>query len=119
MYSIVDQTSFMNATMILKQLALEDICSHYPVMLIGTKRDLSRVRTVNRKEAFDTANLYNCTQFDVSAASDKKVKDCFHALFRQIEVRRILHQADSDENKHVILNPPKVIRNGVVRYGTC
>lgn len=87
-------------------------------MFIGTKRDLSRLRRVSRKEACNLGNNYNCTQFEVSSATDKRVKDCFHSLFRQIEVRQILDQTDENDCKPAILNPTKIMRNGVVRYGT-
>lgn len=86
-------------------------------MLMGTKRDLSRMRQVDRKESFETATRHSCTQFDVSSASNRRVTDSFHALFRQIEIRHLLNQ-NGDREPPTIVNPPLVIRSGIVRYGT-
>lgn len=116
LYSIVDRTSFTEAKMVLQYLAQNSIMGNYPVMLVGTKRDLSRMRKVSRKESYFVANKYSCTQFDVSSASDKHVKDSFHALFRQIEIRHLIHT--HDDIGRTIVNPPTTQRHGTIRYGT-
>lgn len=118
LYSIVDRTSYTHAKMILQYLAQNSITGYYPVMLIGTKRDLSRMRQVDRKESFQTATQHSCTQFDVSSASNRRVVDSFHALFRQIEIRHLLQGEGSDNDVPTYLNPPIVNRSGTVRYGT-
>ena len=104
--------------MILHYLSQSSITGLYPVMLIGTKRDLSRMREVDRKESFQTATLHSCTQFDVSSAANRRVVDSFHALFRQIEIRHLLHQNKNETDIPTIANPPVIIRSGTIRYGT-
>ena len=116
LYSVVDRSSFSEAKLILQYLAQNSVTGNYPVMFIGTKRDLSRMRQVQRKEAFAIASKYSCTQFDVSSATDRRVKDCFHALFRQIEIRHLVQQ--NDDKEPTIVNPPVIVRNGTIRYGT-
>lgn len=118
LYSIVDTASFLKAKVLLEHLNKLKVTGQYPVMLIGTKRELSRLRKVRRQEAYDSANAFNCTHFEVSSAIDRKVKDCFHALFRQIEIRQLLHNDEGKEGLHTILNPPKLLRYGTYRHGT-
>ena len=116
LYSVVDRYSFVTAKLILKHLTECLITNNYPVILIGTKRDLARLRKVTREEGYDLANKNNCSYFEVSAAVDKKVKDCFQSAFRQIQVRKLLSTAD--EEKITILNPPKVMHHGLYRHGS-
>lgn len=118
LYSVIDEKTYNDARLMLLYLSEAGIVSQYPVMFIGSKRDLSRMRKVNRKDAFNFSNKHNCTQFEVSAATDKRVKDSFHALFRQIEVRQLLAKSEESECKPAILNPPKISRNGTWRFGT-
>ena len=115
LYSVTDRDSFERAVTILEHLVVTNIISQYPVMFIGTKRDLSHYREVNRKEAFEISEKHNCTQFDVSAACDKNVKDCFHALFRQIEVRKLL---GVNKTRPTLLSPPLISRKGSLRFGS-
>lgn len=86
-------------------------------MLIGTKRDLSRMRQVERKEAFKLATQYSSTQLEVSSASNRRVVDSFHAIFRQIEIRNVLNE-DEAVDPPTIVNPPLLSRAGKLRYGT-
>ena len=86
-------------------------------MLLGTKKDLSRMRQVDRKEAFKLATQYSCTQVEVSSASNRRVVDSFHAMFRQIEIRNILKEEEGVDPP-TIVNPPLLARAGKFRYGT-
>ena len=117
LYSIVDRTSYDYAKFVLNYLSENNITGYYPVMLMGTKRDLSRMRQVDRKESFKVATQYNCTTFDVSSASNRRVTESFHAMFRQIEIRNLLNQNGSIDAP-TIVNPPVVARSGKFRYGT-
>ncbi|XP_066916587.1 uncharacterized protein [Clytia hemisphaerica] len=117
LYSIVDRTSYDYAKFVLNYLSENNITGYYPVMLMGTKRDLSRMRQVDRKESFKVATQYNCTPFDVSSASNRRVTESFHAMFRQIEIRNLLNQNEGIDAP-TIVNPPIVARSGKLRYGT-
>ncbi|XP_012563065.1 uncharacterized protein LOC105847814 [Hydra vulgaris] len=89
LYSIVDRASFFAAKVLLKHLYDNSITHLYPVLLIGTKRDLSRLRTVSCKEALQVAHCYNCTYTEVSAADNIKVINSFQKLFSEIEKKQI------------------------------
>ena len=115
-YSIIDKISFHEATLLLNHLQELTITDHIPVVLIATKIDLNRLRKITQKRGLDLANQYNCSQFDVSAAVDDNVQECFHAVFRQIEVRQFL-KGNSEDDK-TILTPRKFTRSGSFRYPT-
>ena len=117
LYSVIDRDSYNYAKFILNYLAQNSITGFYPVMLIGTKRDLSRMRQVERKEAFKLATQYSSTQLEVSSASNRRVVDSFHAIFRQIEIRNVLNE-DEAVDPPTIVNPPLLSRAGKLRYGT-
>ncbi|XP_065653373.1 uncharacterized protein LOC136080524 [Hydra vulgaris] len=89
LYSIVDRASFFAAKVLLKHLYDNSITHLYPALLIGTKRDLSRLRTVSCKEALQVAHRYNCTYTEVSAADNIKVINSFQKLFTEIEKKQL------------------------------
>ncbi|XP_002154926.2 EF-hand calcium-binding domain-containing protein 4B isoform X1 [Hydra vulgaris] len=116
LYSVVDRYSFVTAKVLLKHLTENSIANKHPIMLIGTKKDLAKYRKVTREEGFDLANKNNCSFFEVSAAADKKVKDCFQSAFRQIQVRKLLSTTNSENS--TIFNPSKISHGGFSRHGS-
>ena len=113
---MTDKNSFKEANLLLNHLQECSITDHIPVVLIATKMDLDRLRKIKQKRGLDLANQFNCSQFDVSAANDNNVQECFHAVFRQIEVRQFLKGNDGDDK--TILTPRKFKSSGSFRYST-
>ena len=109
LFSIVDRTSFITANILLKHLYDHSITHSYPVLLIGTKRDLSRRRLVTRAEGLHAAHRYNCTYTEVSAADNVKVKNSFQKMFAQIEGKQLFFEHGDPSIS--IIEPPRALRN--------
>ena len=88
-YSITDRYSFETAKDYLRTIKEYQRLStpfdyEIPTILVGNKRELRRLREVDRDEGRQTAIEFGCLFVESSAAHDRNVQKIFINLFLQI-----------------------------------
>ena len=88
-YSITDRYSFETAKDYLRTIKEYQRLStpfdyEIPTILVGNKRELRRLREVDRDEGRQTAMEFGCLFVESSAAHDRNVQKIFINLFLQI-----------------------------------
>ncbi len=85
-YSVVDMMSFYYI-----QHLFESIGPRLsgPVVLVGAKVDLGDRRCIRKSTAMQLARENNCAYFEISAALDIGIKECFNCLMRKILVKEV------------------------------
>ncbi|KAG8430265.1 hypothetical protein GDO86_018120 [Hymenochirus boettgeri] len=83
-YSITDSRSFHEAREFKQLIYRVRRTDNTPVVLVGNKSDLSRLRQVSKEEGVSLSREFNCPFFETSAAFRYYIDDVFHALVREI-----------------------------------
>lgn len=80
-YSVVDLFSYHYIEGLFDELKIQNMGT--PVVLVGTKSDLDARRCICRKTAEKLAQDHGCYYYELSAASDDGVGDCFRRMIRR------------------------------------
>ncbi|XP_077112839.1 GTP-binding protein Rit1 isoform X2 [Ranitomeya variabilis] len=83
-YSITDRRSFHEVREFKQLIYRVRRTDDTPVVLVGNKSDLSRLRQVSKDEGISLAREFSCPFFETSAAFRYYIDDIFHALVREI-----------------------------------
>ena len=99
LYSVVDLMSFYYVQHLIESIGPRLSC---PVVLVGTKVDLGDKRRVKKSTALQLAKQNNFLYFEVSAALDIGVKECFDCLLRKVLVKKISKEMEQKRFKHSV-----------------
>ncbi|XP_053559125.1 GTP-binding protein Rit1 [Bombina bombina] len=97
-YSITDRRSFHEVREFKQLIYRVRRTGDTPVVLVGNKSDLSRLRQVSKEEGTSLAREFSCPFFETSAAFRYYIDDVFHAIVREIR-RKEREAALANERK--------------------
>ena len=83
-YSITSRESFNNLESWLKQLNDAKDISKIPIVIVGNKSDLEKLRIVKYEEGKEFADKHNYHFYEVSAKTGQNVKEAFYDIFEQL-----------------------------------
>ena len=86
-YSIIEQSTFIELHDIREQILRVKDQDHVPMVLAGNKSDLEDERNVGKEQGLSLAKQFSCSFFETSAKSRINVIDVFYDLVRQINLR--------------------------------
>eukprot|EP00794_Sanderia_malayensis_P005333 gene5333-6002_t len=111
-YSVVDLTSFYYIQHLFDSIGRR---LTGPVVVVGAKDDLRDKRCVKKSTAQQLAREHNCAYFEVSAALDIGISECFHSVMRKIIANqleeRLCQSINNNNNNNDINNNDKVSKN--------
>ena len=115
-YSITSRESFNNLESWLKQLNDAKDISKIPIVIVGNKSDLEKLRIVKYEEGKEFADKHNYHFYEVSAKTGQNVKEAFYDIFEQLYE---LFEEEITGKKNVSTSSQLTKKNKVKKKGCC
>ena len=115
-YSITSRESFNNLESWLKQLNDAKDISKIPIVIVGNKSDLEKLRIVKYEEGKEFADKHNYHFYEVSAKTGQNVKEAFYDIFEQLYE---LFEEEITGKKNVSTSIQLTKKNKVKKKGCC
>ena len=115
-YSITSRESFNNLESWLKQLNDAKDISKIPIVIVGNKSDLEKLRIVKYEEGKEFADKHNYHFYEVSAKTGQNVKEAFYDIFEQLYK---LFEEEITGKKNVSTSIQLTKKNKVKKKGCC
>ena len=115
-YSITSRESFNNLESWLKQLNDAKDISKIPIVIVGNKSDLEKLRIVKYEEGKEFADKHNYHFYEVSAKTGQNVKEAFYDIFEQLYE---LFEEEITGKKNVSNSIQLTKKNKVKKKGCC
>ena len=103
-YDITDKETFNNVSEWIKKL--KEIEPDAEMIIVGNKEDLQEERKVNPETVALVAERYNCEYIEVSAKSNKNIKEVFDMMARKIYQKEVLNPSESQRELNILLSQP-------------
>ncbi|XP_078702871.1 GTP-binding protein Di-Ras2-like [Branchiostoma floridae x Branchiostoma belcheri] len=89
-YSVTDKNSFQEAKTLYELVhSVKTDLLKVPVVLVGTKTDLTDQRDVKKKEGTELELIWNCGFLEVTVKDEEQVTDVFRRVF-ELETRWVM-----------------------------
>eukprot|EP01156_Anaeramoeba_ignava_P009841 Anaeramoba_ignava/a478301_291.p1 GENE.a478301_291~~a478301_291.p1 ORF type:complete len:204 (-),score=36.10 a478301_291:290-880(-) len=83
-YAINMRSSFDEVTLYKDNILKTKEADHFPMVIVGNKKDLTKNRQVSLDELKDLAKLFQCAYIETSAKTRINVEEAFFGLVREI-----------------------------------
>eukprot|EP01156_Anaeramoeba_ignava_P022715 Anaeramoba_ignava/c20968_g2_i1.p1 GENE.c20968_g2_i1~~c20968_g2_i1.p1 ORF type:complete len:200 (-),score=33.47 c20968_g2_i1:29-607(-) len=104
-YAINMRSSFDEVTLYKDNILKTKEADHFPMVIVGNKKDLTKNRQVSLDELKDLAKLFQCAYIETSAKTRENVEEAFFQCVRQI--RKYNGGKDPKSNDGLPLGPRK------------